>query len=730
VSGKQRSHRSTDPAKRARSGPLSTRSPRHGRVLLAFTVLGMLVAMAVALAAPAAPAAKVKAGGQISGTVYSHTGATSAGATVTAYTYREDPPGSSWWKWLPLTSTTTRRDGTYTLSGLAAGTYRLLFLPANRTADAFEAWTEDDGAGPPPSGYDYWGWVPDYADDLVIATDQSQTGVDVHLDASGHIVGTVRDESGAGVAGVRVGAEFQAVSMKSIIYSTLTDAGGNYDLAGLPPGSWEPSAYDPSGWHQSVFWVPTPIAAAGETVTRDFDLQTAGKVSGTLVDQRGRAAPYVQVGAWQYLVEDPEAGDGYWTQVGDFTFTDKKGRYTLGGLPEGDVRIGFTDDPPTRRDMLGVTDPDWRYARAFYSTGAAVGPPAVELATAVAVTAGHATSGIDETVTSNVGTIAGVVTDDTGAPTKGIGVTAYWTDGSGWYGVTDGSSAGYTGDSGYYVIYGMPYGTYRLGFDDWEHWPLVYMSEFYDDAGDVESATSVPLGPAGTTPASVDVSVARYAHITGTVTGDGDVSSVNVEAYSYEQPPGEEGWWQQQEQTWIEPDGSYSLALVPGDYIVCFRDGAQTLATEYYPDAAWPGTPEIGTATVFTVAAGETVPAVDVDLVLGGAISGYVTGSDTGNPLEVQVSAMRYLDGEWRAVAEFDTQGSGWEPGDYRLGGLPPGDYVIFFRGDSQNLYAGEMWNDVPAHLGFGAADLVAVAAGDDLTSRNAVLALKTPPSP
>ena len=109
--------------------------------------------------------------------------------------------------------------------------------------------------------------------------------------------------------------------------------------------------------------------------------------------------------------------------------------------------------------------------------------------------------------------ISGRVTGPDGImPLQGIQATAYrWSD-SGW----DWIQAVDTDANGNYTIGGLPAGTYRVEFNDWQNGD--YLSEVYDNVSDWDSGTDIVVA-AETTVTDIDASLGIASKISGRVTG-------------------------------------------------------------------------------------------------------------------------------------------------------------------------------------------------------------------
>lgn len=120
------------------------------------------------------------------------------------------------------------------------------------------------------------------------------------------------------------------------------------------------------------------------------------------------------------------------------------------------------------------------------------------------------------------------------------------------------------------------------------------------------------------------------------------------------------------------PDGRYTIPAYPGAYAVRVRAPHDLeLAVEYYGSAY-----SLSRASLVTVAEGRTTTGVDVQLDVGGSITGRVTGPD--GP-----------DSRWYVTARNTVEGGGHHEarpapdGTYRVAGLAPGDYTVWFNGPS-----------------------------------------------
>lgn len=156
------------------------------------------------------------------------------------------------------------------------------------------------------------------------------------------------------------------------------------------------------------------------------------------------------------------------------------------------------------------------------------------------------------------------------------------------------------------------------------------------------------------------------------------------------------------------PDGTYRVgSLGDGDYIVYFFDCSDEprYISEWYDDK-----PDEDAATLVPVSGGAEVTGIDATLTLGGSIEGTVTNAD-GEPLAdigVQVESENWDGFEWT-----------FEDGTYRIEGLLPGEYLISFEDELDEIYAPQWYDGEPTRA---AANVVTVAAETTLSGIDAVL--------
>lgn len=624
------------------------------RRLRARSVIAALAAVVVTAlgGAVVAPATAADPGG-ITGTVTGPDGELLAGVWVDATVLAPYAEVGGW----------TDADGVYTLGGLAPGTYTV----------ALEDYPRGDYA---PTSFE------------VVVADTVVTA-DVELELAGHIAGTVTDGAGEGIPGISAVAYQWDTTTDTMMpvggYGATTDADGDYQIDGLPAGTFRVRFTDVSGELISESWNDAAqiedgadIAVTAGEVSDSIDavLEPGHHIIGTITGG-GTGVGGIMVAAY--------VDDASFTSAG-FAYTDSDGTYDLGGLPPGDYRLCFADPASA-----------W-VSECFDDV------PTLADATVVPVP-GDAPPQADAELTAATH-IAGVVTGPANGAAIGVQVAAYRESGDGTWEFV---GSALTDSSGAYDLVGLPAGVYRVAFAPFGE--PDYVGEYWDGASSLDAADDIDLSD-GTPATGIDAQLAAGGHVTGTVTGpDGaPLAGIYVNAVRRPAAPGSPTGF-----AVTDADGRYDIGgLGTGDYDVSFNDLAQSYVPEFWPDAHPPAGGE-----AVPVTAGATTSQIDARLEQAGRISGTVTGTDAGPVGDVGVIAHR-LDQTSRTWAP--TAGAMTQPdGSYDVGGLLPGTYRVQFRDLSGAGYADEFWNDAPT-LARGRD--IEVIAGDTQRGVDARLAL------
>ncbi len=240
--------------------------------------------------------------------------------------------------------------------------------------------------------------------------------------------------------------------------SSTTDSLGNYNVGGLPTGTYRLEFNDYTDTYLGEYYnnAATLNAATGVAVTAgattaniNASLALPGHITGRVTNPGGSAIADVDVTAYSLQ-------DGYWDYYKDAS-TNAAGNYDVSGLPTGTYRLEFWDGSGS-------------YLGEYYNNVATLGA-----ATGVAVTAGSTTANINAQLAS-AGHITGKVTNPGGTGISDIDVDGVLASGRSC-GLLPGRVP--TDSLGNYNIGGLPTGTYRVEFLDYDG---AYAVEYYDNA--------------------------------------------------------------------------------------------------------------------------------------------------------------------------------------------------------------------------------------------------------
>ena len=545
---------------------------------------------------------------------------------------------------------TTGADGSYTVTGLSAGSYQVCFYSQAASGASTTGYLDECYDDQPP----YSSGTP-----VPVTLGRTSAGIDAVLATGGAITGRVTDPSGAPVQGVSA-----SVFGSGYGYGD-SDGSGAYAITGLPTGSYTlcfdgsyiTSDAAPYGYTNSCagdHW-RTVYVVAGQAATVNGVVEKAGGLGGLVTGDEGPVP-----GVW---VDVLDSSGRQLTSTG----TGDDGRYQFTGLAPGQVTVCF--DP---------TFTAGGYQRTCYGAQEdGSGSP-------ITVTAGQLSTA-DVQLTRGA-LITGTITDASGAPISGVLVNAYGnTQYNGYYAQTD--------EAGSYTIGGVIADDYRICFDPAYAQGSVaggYAAECYDNQPSVDAADLVTVGSAGSV--TVDAVLSPGAAITGQVTGsDGAVlGGVYVYANGVESGQGFAAYSDYQ-------DGSYRLAgLTEGDYLVCFSASLVLEPSRTgYVDECYDNQGVSSPGTPVHVTAGAVTAGIDAELAVGAAITGHVTDS-AGNGIPnvyVQPSA---TDGSYlNPISTTD------DLGQYRITGLPATAVVVcFLPGDDGSAsgtgYQSECYDNQP----------------------------------
>ncbi len=509
-------------------------------------------------------------------------------------------------------------------------------------------------------------YPPGFVDNIVLGQGEVRQNLNLTLQAGAHIDGTV-----TGLGGPVADAVVAALGADGTGKSTTTDENGQYAIPGVSGQSYTVSVSADDLVAQHVEEIA--LATHGSLSGIDFHLLQGGGLAG----QVSSLADGVSIAGVQLLFANT-AGNVF------PTLSQADGTYQIAELPEGDYTWST------------------RSGQFMSSTGDA------------SVVAGTS-SQLDIAIAPR-GTITGTVTNSTsGVPLAHV--TVYATDGQ------SGVVSATTDETGAYSLAGLDAGIYRVRLGDTFSPGLVSTEVVIDSSSTSETADFVTevggiisgtvFGSDGITPAEqgrVMLIQNGESVIAMPLESDGGYSFVVIADGTYDVAAATQGWIYPVVSNLNVAGGSIlnDINFTPGSAtvtgVVQAPDGTLLSGAEVF--LARPGTDpltvpvvadEIGQFRFFGVPSGDyeltshiseygrrsqllTVPAggttADLTVVPGGALFGTVQSSAARLPLaETLITAVGVDDGVVFSATSSAT-------GDFRLVGLPAGDYDITFTAD------------------------------------------------
>jgi hypothetical protein len=305
--------------KRRLSSHSARRSPTAGRTLVG--VAGLALAGACLLLAPAIASAATT--GSIAGEVTDSASATAIkGVEVCAYSLGASEGEES--------CSPTGANGTYTISSLPPGQYKVEFWAPNETLNYITQYYDDQSTFT-------------QANKVTVSGGSTTVGIDAKMHEGAQIEGKVTSASGLDPLGeILVCAVEQSGGFGRC---ALTKADGEYTLSGLQTGEYTiefwaglaglnylPRYYDEKA---SLVEAETVSISVGETKAGiDARLQEGGQISGTVTDAASAAKlSGIAVCALERGGSEPEP-------LGCAT-TNSAGIYTIPALPSGPYSVEF-----------------------------------------------------------------------------------------------------------------------------------------------------------------------------------------------------------------------------------------------------------------------------------------------------------------------------------------------------------------------------------------------------
>ena len=507
----------------------------HFRPVLA-AVAGLLVGLPATLAPT--PVHAAEAGG-IAGTVTTDGGPALASIQVTAYRWSSGG-------WNSVSGSSTDANGEYTLTGLAAGTYRVGFV--DNTRRHF------------PEFYDNEKFV-DVADDVAVVDGQVTTDVDAGLAAAGLIAGRVTKGSDVPAPGIEVQAYAWDSSSgpgwwRGVAWAT-TGPDGTYELRGLDTDSYRIGFRDSmNGGLAAEYWdnaltreaaTPVQLTRGQQLLNRDAHLVAASHITGRAVDRAGLPVEGLVVSAYQ---KDPT--HGYWSIVSS-TRTSSSGTYDIGRLAAGTYRVGF------KHESNKFVEEFWPDAKTSQAASD------VEVAP-------ESTVPVKDIVMERPASISGLVTTSAGAPLLGAYVSVRrWNVAEQAWDYVNVPYSQPSSTSGQYSLTGLRPGRYLLSYSAFNGSTVPFMTEWWDNQQYQENATPLELAE-GQSLTGLTTVMEKGSSISGTVRRP-DLSPVEqLEVIPYVLIPDRGEWRAREWGAWTDESGEFDLTyLLSGTYRLALR---------------------------------------------------------------------------------------------------------------------------------------------------------------
>jgi putative ABC transport system substrate-binding protein len=420
---------------------------------------------------------------------------------------------------LPLAETLTKTDGSYVLTDLVTGSYRIQVKAA--------------GYGSRYYGKDHDTQI---TSKVTVIAPNTTFAINFTLTAGGSISGSVKNGAGNPISGALV---YACAYSGSGCSQVQTAADGTYVILDLASGSYYMNVRAPgyaSQYYSNVYCSNSAtlvsVTAPNNTPNINFIMSVGGSISGIVRNEAGNPI----LGASVQAIRSDCLG------LANSAQTAADGTYTIPDLASGSYRVEV-----------------WAsgYAFEFYND-----VNCSSAATPVYVTVLNNTPNINFTLALG-GSISGVVKNEAGQSISGSWVSAYKDDLACW------AYAIYTASDGSYTITNLPSSNYTV----WANAP-GYVTECYNNAYCWDQATPIVVTAPANTP-NINFSLALGGSISGVVKNEAGnpIAGASVYAYSYS------GCWYGSIST--GGDGSYTITgLASSTYYV--QASATGYITEYY----------------------------------------------------------------------------------------------------------------------------------------------------
>ncbi|MBL0746870.1 carboxypeptidase regulatory-like domain-containing protein [Nocardioides baculatus] len=437
-------------------------------------------------AASDADAVLVK-GSRIAGSV---TSANAVGIGSIQVNVQQWAPSQS--SWSGVASAQTSSDGTYEVSGLRTGTYRVCFYDSYGNTYVNECWNDAP--------------TVQQALDIPVGEGERVGDINAVLATEARISGTVKDSDGVAIPNLSVSIRQKSPgdTYWGYVRSGQTDSSGTYEIGGLRAGTYRVCFESYGSNFLGECWNDKPTAdlaqdvvvTAGERVTgKDAVLARAGHITGRLTDLAGTGLSGISVSVQEKTADSMMP----WRYVSSAT-SDGSGNYDVGNLPAGTYRVCFQT---------------WSHLAECWND-----QPTIATATDISVAEGAVVAGRNATLIKEA-RLLGTVKDISGSPLTGVYVTAYARNTAGEWTYSGSTS---TGPNGSYQIGGLRPGTYRMCFNYFSSSSST--STCWQTADVVNHADDITVAPEAAVTVDMSMFTQRYENVTAPqVTGTPQVGA-------------------------------------------------------------------------------------------------------------------------------------------------------------------------------------------------------------
>ena len=542
-----------------------------------------------------------------------------------------------------VVSRSTSTDGTYSLGGLPAGTYRIRV-----NAPYQSQWVTTWLGGT---------LTVDGAAEVVVAAGSTVGGKHIEMILGASISGTVTSASGA-VSGATIYAYVptQWGGYTAVGSSVTSNASGAFAVRGLPAGTYRLMITPPSGSELLSTWIggadfatatQYTVALGGSATAGTTVLQLGSLLSGSVL---GDGVGIANAGVTAYRVGS--AGSQEWLDStstnfdGEFTFTKR--------MPAGSIRLYASLNTYT-------------YGPSPYLTTWFDGKQSFADATPIEIVAGEPTS-VSLALIKGASVSGQVLAGAPAIPVEDATVEvcrdSFWNCKS----LTTGADGTYSAiglEAGKYLVRALPPAGSNL-------------LPAYFGGTDQNSATAITL-VLGQTAAGTTMTLPLGAEIGGRALDPEGAAVAGASVTAYRTAAAGTSWDASVQATTLA-DGSYVLhGLVPGEYrIRVVPASSSPLASGWFgAGTSW------ASATEITASAGDELSGKDVTLTLGATLSGRVLG---GPDLGVEDATVAVYVATQNGYEQVKTTTSDTD-GSYSIRGLGAGTYRIQVTTDSSSLW-------------------------------------------